>query len=216
MKRDVVSVMLVDLVNASKKHARNVNTVKITIISDIHDNIWTLRSALAAVQETDALICCGDLCSPFIVPMLAQNFNKPIHIVLGNNDGDLYRIVKNASRFPHFHVEGELFLTDLGGRKFAVNHFDNLAGEIVRSEVYDVVCFGHNHRYQVEQCGKTLAINPGTLMGYSPLDQKDVPPTFVIYDTDTDQTAGYQVLLPEVCCAQMTVADYLYQKGSGL
>ena len=182
--------------------------MKIAIFSDIHDNIWNLGSALATVQGADALICCGDLCSPFIVSMLAQNFSQPIHMVLGNNDGDLYRIVKNANRFHHFHVEGELFFADLGGKKFAVNHFDNIAFEIVRADVHDVVCFGHNHRYQVERFGRTLAINPGTLMGYSPLDLKDVPPTFVVYDTATDIIESYQVLLPDACRAQMTVTVY--------
>jgi uncharacterized protein len=208
MKRGAVNVMLVDLVNVRLLNREYRDHMKIAIFSDIHDNIWTLRSALAAVQEADAMICCGDLCSPFIVPMLAQNFAGPIHMVLGNNDGDLFRMMKNASRFPNFHIEGELFLVDLGGKKFAVNHFDNIALEVVRSEVYDVVCFGHNHRYQIERCGRTLAINPGSLMGYSPLDQKDVPPTFVIYNTTTDQTSSYQVLLPDKSCTQMMVTSY--------
>jgi hypothetical protein len=180
--------------------------MQIAVLSDIHDNIWTLRAALAAIQPADLMICCGDLCSPFIIPMLAQNFSNPIHLVYGNNDGDTFRITKNASRFPHFHIEGELFLSEIGGKKFAVNHFDNIALEIARSEAFDVVCFGHNHRYQVERFGKTLAINPGTLMGYSPLDQKEVTPTFVIYDTGTDQVSSYRVA--GVSTAQLKVESY--------
>lgn len=182
--------------------------MKIAIISDIHDNIWTLRSALASIQESDTLICCGDLCSPFIIPMLAQNFSGPIHMVIGNNDGDLYRMAKNANRFPNFHIEGELFLCNLGGKQFAVNHFDNIALEIVRSEVHDVVCYGHNHHYQIERFGRTLAINPGALMGYNPLDLRDIPPTFVIYDTSTDEPASFQVLLPGNCHTQLPVQTY--------
>jgi putative phosphoesterase len=167
--------------------------MKIAILSDIHDNIWTLRSALNAMQDADVLICCGDLCSPFNVPLLAENFPNPIHFVYGNNDGDLFRITKNASRFSRFHIEGELFLTEMDGKKIVANHYDNIAMELTRSGVYDLVFFGHNHRYQVERFGKTLAINPGTLMGYSPLDMKEVPPTFVVYDTLTDQPTGFQV-----------------------
>jgi putative phosphoesterase len=167
--------------------------MKIAVLSDIHDNIWTLRSALAAMQDADVMICCGDLCSPFIIPLLAENFSNPIHFVQGNNDGDLFRITKNAIRYSRFHLEGELFLTEIDGKKFAANHYDNIAMEIVHSGLYDVVCFGHNHRFQVERFGKTLAINPGTLLGYSPLDQKEVSPTFVIYDTLTDHPTGYQV-----------------------
>lgn len=41
--------------------------MRIAVLSDIHDNVWNLAAALDAGAETDALICCGDLCSPFIV-----------------------------------------------------------------------------------------------------------------------------------------------------
>lgn len=170
--------------------------MKIAILSDIHDNIWNLRAALAALQDADALICCGDLCSPFVVTILAENYTGPIHMVYGNNDGDLLRISNNARRFSHFHIEGELFQAEFGGKRFAVNHYDNIAIEIARSGSFDVVCFGHNHRIQIEMIRQTLAINPGTLMGYSPLDQKEVPPTFVVYDTDDNHIDQLQVALP--------------------
>jgi hypothetical protein len=182
--------------------------MKITVLSDIHDNIWTLRSALAAVQETDVLICCGDLCSPFIVTMLAENYPNPIHFVTGNNDGDLFRITRNASRFSRFHIEGELFQTELDGKKISACHYDNIALEIVRSGQYDLVCFGHNHHYQIERFGKTLAINPGTLMGYNPIEKKEIPPTFVVYDLLTDQTASYQVGLSQEYKSNLPVTPY--------
>ncbi len=182
--------------------------MKVAILSDIHDNIWNLRPALAVVQDADLMICCGDLCSPFIVPILAEGFSKPIHLVLGNNDGDLFRITKNASRFPHFHVEGEMFVTQWGGKKVAANHYDNIGLEIARSGLHDLVCFGHNHRYQVERFGKTLMINPGTILGYSPLDGKDVPPTFVVYDLLADRPSGYQVGVPKECRNDLPILPY--------
>lgn len=169
--------------------------MKIAILSDIHDNIWTLHSALAAIQAADVMICCGDLCSPFIIPLMADAFRKPIHMVYGNNDGDLYRMTNNAQRFDHFHIEGEFYECVMDGKKIAVNHFDNIGRELARSGLYDIVCFGHNHCYQIERIEKTLAINPGTLMGYDPINKKDVPPTFVILDTATDRTSSYQVLV---------------------
>jgi uncharacterized protein len=182
--------------------------MKIAILSDIHDNIWTLRSALTGIQDADVMIYCGDLCSPFMVPLLAENFPNPIYFVYGNNDGDLFRITRNASRFSRFHIEGELFLAEMEGKKVAVNHYDNIALEIAHSGVYDLVCFGHNHRFQIERFGKTMAINPGTLMGYSPLDQKEVPPTFVVYDTLTDQPSSYQVGLSLEYKSNLLVIPY--------
>ena len=57
----------------------------IAILSDIHDNIPKLRAAIEHIQRVDALLCGGDLCSPFIVDELAQ-FPRQLHVVFGNND----------------------------------------------------------------------------------------------------------------------------------
>ncbi|MBI1882121.1 MAG: metallophosphoesterase family protein, partial [Chloroflexi bacterium] len=141
--------------------------MKVGILSDIHDNIWKLAPALTGLQETEALICCGDLCSPFIIGLLAEGFqDRPIHIVFGNNDADLFRITNNAKKYAHVHLHGEFFQGELGGKKFAVNHFDNIARPIAASGQYDVVCYGHNHIYKIGPVGSTLTINPGAIMGY--------------------------------------------------
>lgn len=80
-------------------------SMKIAIISDIHDNVWKLEAALGKIKELqpDALFCCGDLCSPFIVGLMSRALHDerggvliPIHVVFGNNDADLYRITQQA------------------------------------------------------------------------------------------------------------------------
>lgn len=202
MKKDAVSVMPAASVSV------RINIMKVAVLSDSHDNIWVLRSALKSIQDADILICCGDLCSPFVISIIAQNFVKPIHMVYGNNDGDPFRITKNANRFSNVEIDGELFIGEIGGKSFAVNHYDNIGLEIAKSQIHDVVCFGHNHHHQVERFGKTLVINPGTIMGYSPLDQREVPPTFVMYDTDRDAVSSFQVLLPDACRDSMSVMAY--------
>ena len=65
--------------------------------------------------------------------------------------------------------------------------------QLAKSGQYDIVCYGHNHRYQVEQVGKTLTINPGAIMGYDPINNKDILPTFVIYDTASGEAIYHQV-----------------------
>ncbi len=165
----------------------------IAILSDIHDNVWNLATALEAIKDAEALICCGDLCSPFILDQLADGFSGPIHIVFGNNDGDLYRIADKASKRDHVHLHGAFFEGELGGKRFAVNHYPDIARPIAASGQYDVVCYGHNHDYKVEMVGNTLTINPGTLLGYSPVKKHDVDATFVIYDTVIGATTGYRV-----------------------
>jgi putative phosphoesterase len=170
--------------------------MRIAILSDIHDNVWKLAAALDAVKEVDALICCGDLCSPFIVDQIAGSFSKPVHIVFGNNDGDLFRITQKTKRYGNVQVHGEFFQGEFNGKRIAANHYDNIAGRIAKSGEFDVVCYGHNHVHAVGRSGRTLMINPGPLMGatFAPDGSRtDVASTFVIYDTETGSASSYQV-----------------------
>jgi putative phosphoesterase len=169
--------------------------MKIAILSDIHDNVWKLAGALEAVRDADALICCGDLCSPFIVHQLGRGFAGPIHIVFGNNDGDLYRISANARHHEHIRLHGELFRGEFDGQRFAVNHFDAIARSLAASGEFDVVCYGHNHVFDITRVGETLAINPGAIMGaaFAPDGARiDVSSTFVVYQTRTGQAERFE------------------------
>ena len=76
---------------------------------------------------------------------------------------------------------------------FAVHHFDDVARPLAESGRFDVVCFGHNHRYEVERAGKTVLINPGPILGYQPVGTEDVPPTFVVFDTETGRVETWQL-----------------------
>ncbi len=167
--------------------------MKIAILSDIHDNIWKLAAVLDSLGEADAMLFCGDLCSPFIIGQLANGFGGPIHIVFGNNDGDLYRITQNAQSFGHVKLHGHYFQDTFDGRQFAMNHYPDIAADIAASANFEVVCYGHNHDYKIERVGSTLTINPGPIMGYNPIKKMDVASTFVIYDTRTSEPLSYQV-----------------------
>ena len=172
--------------------------MKIAVLSDVHDHIWNLQTALASLDDTEALLYCGDLCSPFVVGLLAEGFqNRPIEIVFGNNDGDLFRITQNAAKHEHVRLHGEVYKNQLDGRDIAMNHFPAIAGEFLGAGSFDLVCFGHDHTFRIERTGRTLAVNPGTLLGYDPVHGRDVPATFAVYDGETGEAAGYQVV-PDV------------------
>jgi uncharacterized protein len=163
----------------------------IAILSDIHDNIPKLRAAIDHIQRVDALLCGGDLCSPFIVDELAQ-FPRQIHVVFGNNDADLFRITQkvntaNQNRAPEdqVHLHGEFFEGELGGKRFALIHFEQIGKALVKSGFYDLVCYGHTHQYSVERDPTTGAIrglNPGEIFG---LLRPDSESTFVSYETES-------------------------------
>ena len=159
--------------------------MRIAVLSDIHDNVWKLDGALAAIGATDALLCCGDLCSPFIVHQIGRAYAKPVHIVFGNNDGDHFRITANAAHYPQIRLHGEIFTAEFDGRRIAMNHFDAIARPIVNSGRLDVVCFGHNHRFEIARSGLTLAVNPGAILGAAFAadgTREVVASTFAIYD----------------------------------
>jgi len=171
--------------------------MRLAILSDIHDNVWKLAAALDQLRGcADAMICCGDLCSPFIVHQLGRGFAGAVHVIFGNNDGDLFRITANAARYPQIKIHGELLRADFAGKRIAANHYDNIARAIAASGEYDVVCYGHNHVYDVSRIGPTLAINPGAVMGASFASdgtRTDAASTYVIYDTEAGHAQRCEV-----------------------
>lgn len=141
--------------------------MRIIVLSDIHDHIGNLRSVLDRASG-DMLICCGDLCAPFVIDELADGFEGPIHIVFGNNDGDAFRITRAAARRDRVHLHGEF--AELGGEDIpdhsvAVHHFPGIGRRLAESGRYDLVCFGHSHVYEAGWEEKTLWVNPGEVMG---------------------------------------------------
>ena len=103
-------------------------------------------------------------------------------MVFGNNDADLYRITSKALRKPNCRVYGEFFEETFDRRRLAMNHFDYITRPIAKSGNYDVVCFGHNHEFEISRQGTTLSINPGAIMGakFSNGKWEDTDPTFVV------------------------------------
>lgn len=171
--------------------------MRIAVISDIHDNVWNLETALTFLKDCDAMICCGDLCSPFIIDQLGQGFRGPIDIVWGNNDADQFRMTAKAPQYPQIHLRGEFFEGEFDGVRIAVNHFDSIGLALARGRQYDAVFFGHNHRYEIAWIGEGLAINPGSILGvqFGPGGaQTKVAPSMVIYDTETKLPSGFEIV----------------------
>lgn len=140
--------------------------MRIAVLSDSHDNIWKLGEAMPRLAACDAVVHCGDLCSPFMITRLGQGVGDlPVHIVWGNNDGDIHLIHRNARAFPRFVLHGHLARFEFGGLRIAVNHYPELARGLALSGDFDLVCYGHDHLAHQEWVGSCLLLNPGELMG---------------------------------------------------
>lgn len=140
--------------------------MRIAIISDTHDNIWKLDSAMPQLVESDVVLHCGDLISPFMVTKLAQGMQgKPVHLVWGNNDGDKRLLTLMAVQAGNVHPHGDFADLTLGGLKIAITHYPEIARAVAESGRYDLVCYGHDHTAHEEKVGRTLLLNPGEVMG---------------------------------------------------
>ena len=92
--------------------------MRIAILSDTHDNIPNLRAAVTYCNAytVSVIIHCGDLISPFMLPVLAE-FGGAAHLIYGNNAGDQHLISQRCgTSFPTLTHHGILGAIEAGGR----------------------------------------------------------------------------------------------------
>lgn len=178
--------------------------MRIALISDIHDRVDHLAAALGALTDPDgtagrcdALLCLGDLCSPFVLAQLAEGFAGPVHLVFGNNDADTFRMTRLASGHDHLTLHGEFAVVELAGRRIGLTHFPAVA-EACDPRAFDLIAYGHDHTFAIGRAGVERSegdawrVNPGPLMGWSP-SVGEVPASFAVWDTDRDTVDGFRL-----------------------
>jgi putative phosphoesterase len=152
--------------------------MKIGIISDTHDHKTHTKKAVQFFlqKSVDQVIHCGDFCSPFMM-----NLFKPLKMiaVFGNNDGDLFLLMKKAEE-AGVELKGGFWETTLNDKKLAVYHgtHESITQALLYCGFYDVVITGHTHVIKNEYVGKTLHLNPGSANGF------EETPTIMILDLE--------------------------------
>jgi len=154
--------------------------MKVAVLSDSHDSIPNLRKAIEKAVEfkAEVLFHCGDLISPFMIPVLSE-FGKETHLILGNNRGDIFLMMQHLKKYPYIHFHGEQAFLEMGNYKIAMVHYPKIAYALAQTQEYDFVFCGHTHIYEVKEVGKTLVVNPGEILG------KEGNPTFVMLDLES-------------------------------
>ena len=140
--------------------------MKIAVISDTHDHLNNLESALGQINMSEAgsIIHCGDLCSPFVIDRIA-GFEGPVDIVFGNNEGDRYTIEKVSMKYPNITIHGDVGFLETEYGTVAFTHRPEFARGLASTGQYTAVFYGHTHLRKVERIGGTWLVNPGELMG---------------------------------------------------
>ncbi len=153
--------------------------MKIAIISDTHDNMPRFKKAVDWISKNgiDAIIHCGDICTPESMREGLGSFSGNVWACLGNNDIDYQYKIEDSSNIKVFEKVGEI---KVGGKKIAFVHYPEKARILAASLKYDVVFYGHSHRPWEENVGTCRLVNPGTCGGIF------YKATFAVYNTETD------------------------------
>jgi len=137
--------------------------MQIGIISDTHDNVPMIKEAVKIFNEkkVDLVIHAGDYIAPFAV--IPLNDLKCQYVgVFGNNDGEKLGL----NKISQGRIKVAPHSIDFGGRKILILHKQSELTALLKSQIYDIVIYGHTHDPVIEKQGKTLAINPGECGGW--------------------------------------------------
>lgn len=131
--------------------------MKIGLISDTHDNIVKIRSAILFFKKSrvNLIIHAGDFIAPFAVREFIS-CGIDFKGVFGNNDGEKKQILSMASN--------KIFLPPLslnlnGFSVFVTHNIDLIEG--INFQNYNLVLYGHTHRPHVKEHNGGWIVNPG-------------------------------------------------------
>jgi putative phosphoesterase len=159
----------------------------ICLLSDSHDHIPLLDAAVgeARAAGAEAVLHCGDVVAPSTLNCLGKH-GLPIHVIHGNNTGDLYTLGRLAAR-PEtvIRYHGMDAGIRLGGRRIFLVHYPHYARAMAATGDWDIVCCGHSHKVAQEALpnlkgGTTLLLNPGTVGGVG-----QAPATYMLGELET-------------------------------
>jgi putative phosphoesterase len=153
--------------------------MKIGIISDSHDHFDNISKSVRIFRDrsVEYVFHLGDFISPNAIRIFQGIKLKGI---FGNNDGDRFRIMTVFNRISG-EIKGDFYEFEEEGLKFACYHGTELPikDALIHCGKYDVVLYGHTHKSENVQIGKTLVLNPGTSHGFGETA------TIMIFDTQT-------------------------------
>jgi putative phosphoesterase len=158
----------------------------ICILSDSHDHIPLLDAAVAEAKEkgAQAVLHCGDVVAPSSLKCLNKH-RLPVHVIHGNNSGDLYSLGQMATRADNvIQYHGMDAGVDLAGKRIFLVHYPHYARAMAATGEWDLVCCGHTHKSRIDwlpniRGGRTPLVNPGTVGGVG-----TDPSTYILADLD--------------------------------
>ncbi len=140
--------------------------MRIIIISDIHDNLANLEKCLmwAKDNNTEAMICCGDVANSETLKYLARGFKGLIHLVHGN--AELYQI-NEPKLYSNIVYYGHAGRFEISGQAVGLCHEPFHMPDVLALGPCYVIFYGHTHKPWQEENDGVLRVNPGNVAGIS-------------------------------------------------
>lgn len=159
--------------------------MKIGVISDTHDQRQRILQAIGIFNREKAglVVHCGDWVSPFSAARFS-GLKCTVKGVFGNNDGDHNMHRERNDGFIEYYDE-KMEVAVEGRRIFVAHgHIPGLVESALKSGKYDAVFSGHTHTAHAKMEGKTLWLNPGTLVDETSDKVKGM--SIALYDTEAN------------------------------
>lgn len=118
--------------------------MKIGIVSDTHGLLRP--EVIEALAGCEAILHGGDINSRALLDRLGEI--APVYVVRGNNDKEWAENIPESLDF------------ELAGMRIYMTHKKKDLPQDLGA--YDLVVFGHSHKYEEIRQGKTLLLNPGS------------------------------------------------------
>ena len=161
--------------------------MKIGIISDSHDNLANIDTALNHLkqQKIKHLIHTGDACFLPTVEHILNNFSGKVYLVEGNGEDYTDKYKKLERKYKNFNFYTSYGVVKIASTNIAFTHKPDLTESLALSGKYNLVAYGHTHKpwEKVLSINNKIVriLNPGTLAGLF------AKATFAVYDTKSQQ-----------------------------
>ena len=137
--------------------------MQLGVIADTHDNVDAVQAAVRAFEDAgvETIIHCGDVIAP---PVIQYFEGFELHVVLGNNDGEITGLRQAIDGLGHgSRLHGRFARLTVNDLEIAVLHGEDLAEveAYANTGAFAYVLHGHHHEALARDVGHTTVLNPG-------------------------------------------------------
>ncbi|MBI5787858.1 MAG: metallophosphoesterase [Candidatus Schekmanbacteria bacterium] len=140
--------------------------MELGVIADTHDNLEAIQRAVDFFncREIKTVVHAGDFVAPFALKALA-GLTGSLIAVFGNCDGEKLVLSQIAAQLGCC-LNRAPYQFELNGRSILLLHQPYELKALIKSQLYDLIIYGHLHKIDSSQQEKTLVFSPGEAGGW--------------------------------------------------